>query len=552
MVQIQLNNEILQRMNSCHTNEKIILSINHAEITLNKYFAIAISRNIFSKFKLDNNIAKFGITVPIESIETYSVVKDILQYNKTEIECDQKILNDLFHIGTVLGINVLIDLYKTHVIDHMIIDKNNCLQLLDFYYNTQLDEKMTECCEFISSHFYEIEENQLKTITKGYASDILERIISSAKLLIKNEDSLADFIISIAQENEKFFSLIEYIHFEFCNEKVINKLLQISNENNYINIIKSLHDSLLRSKNQNRNYSRFKVPDEIITKIDELKKSGSEEANLNFLDELLSTGNQATLSFVLNDVLQRSRRGKSEMLSQACQDGILIMIKLLIKCGCDIEDKDHEGLTPLIHALINHHFDVANYLISVGANKETPLFVFACEGDLEIVKYLISIGADKEAKDNYGSTPLIIASRNGHLEVVQYLISVGADKEAKDNYGSTPLIEASNIGHLEVVKYLISVGADKEAKDNDGDTPLIIASDNGDLEVVQYLISVGANKEAKNNDGDTPLIEASKYGHLEVVQYLISAGADKEAKNNDGKTAFDKGNEDICNFLSSN
>ncbi|EAY06880.1 hypothetical protein TVAG_340590 [Trichomonas vaginalis G3] len=49
----------------------------------------------------------------------------------------------------------------------------------------------------------------------------------------------------------------------------------------------------------------------------------------------------------------------------------------------------------------------------------------------------------------------MFASFNGHLEVVQYLISVGADKNSKTRDGKTALSVAS----IKVIFYLMSIGA---------------------------------------------------------------------------------------------
>ncbi|EAY04656.1 ankyrin repeat protein, putative [Trichomonas vaginalis G3] len=507
-------------------NERVILTVNNVEIQINKYFAVAFSQMIYNTYVLDNNTLKIDIKTKVESQETYEVLKEILQYNKTEFECNDTISKDLFYIGNKLGIQELIDPYKTQV-----LDKNNCVQLLEIYFDICSDSKISECVDFISSHFYEIDQDDLKSISKKLGFDIIQSIFNNDKLLIKDEDSIANFIFSLINESEIFSPLVEYIHFEFCSEQVINKNLVISDENNYFNIIKSLHDSLLRSRNSKYDHTRYFIP--------------SDYQNIfKYLDDLSRKVDQTLFETVCEDILNKNDdEFRNNILLESCEKGNLALAKSLIEHGCDKEVKNKNNQTPLHLSSFNGHLEVVQYLISNGADKEakdnwgmTPLIKASEEGHLEVVQYLISNGADKEAKDNWGMTPLIKASEEGHLEVVQYLISNGADKEAKSNDGNTPLMCASIFGHLEVVKYLISVGADKEAKSKNGYTPLIIASANGHLEVVKYLISIGADKEAKSKNGDTPLIWASRNGRLEVVKYLISIGADKEAKSKNGDT----------------
>ncbi|EAX92104.1 hypothetical protein TVAG_226040 [Trichomonas vaginalis G3] len=268
MVLIQLNNQILQRINNYQALDKVILSINNVEITLTKSFAVAISQTFYSQYLLDNNIAKIDILTDIKSPETYNVLKDILQYNKTDIECDETILKDLFHIGITLEMHELTNLYKMHVIDKMKIDNNNCVDLLEFYYDISSQENIIECIKYISSHFYEIDSNKLKLISNKLGTDILQQIFSSNELVFKDEDSLANFVISLTKENEKLYSLIENIHFEFCNEQIIKSMKDIVDSNNYQCVVNSLSDSLLRSRNP-------KSSDRILIKANNYFESGN-------------------------------------------------------------------------------------------------------------------------------------------------------------------------------------------------------------------------------------------------------------------------------------
>ncbi|EAY06523.1 ankyrin repeat protein, putative [Trichomonas vaginalis G3] len=591
MVLFQLNNQILQRINDCKTCEKVTLTINNVEFIINKYFAVAISKMFYANYLLDNNNVSIDITTEIGTQDTYNILKDILQYRKREVECDESVCKDLFHIGVKLDINDLIEFYKNHFIDNATIDINNCFDLLEFYFDISSEEKTNECAEFISSHFFEIDENKFKTISNKLGFDIVQRIIKSDKLKIKDEDSLAKFVICLARESETFYQLIEHVRLEFCSKQIIDEIQNLSNENNYSIIINTFHDSLLRSRPPKHNYIRYNIQNEFLQNISELEKSNDFSNIYKFLDKISKDNNRIMTSIAFNELAETKDSYGFYIIHKAAEYGNLRLVERLVEHGFDIEIKNNNGDTPLIWASYYGHLEVVQYLISVGADKEaknnngdTALIWASRDGHLEVVQYLISVGADKEAKDNSENTPLIWASWNGHLEVVKYLISVGADKEAKNKDGWTPLIHASYYGHLEVVQYLISVGADKEAKNNNGDTaliwasrdghleivqylisvgadkeakdnsentPLIWASWNGHLEVVKYLISVGADKEAKNKDGWTPLIHASYYGHLEVVQYLISVGADKEAKNNNGDTALSYARDKVREYLKS-
>ena len=72
-------------------------------------------------------------------------------------------------------------------------------------------------------------------------------------------------------------------------------------------------------------------------------------------------------------------------------------------------------------------------IIACSSNSGEELIDAARYGDLETVKLLIENGADINAKDEDGYTVLMHASFNGYLEIVKYLIEKGANvNEDKD------------------------------------------------------------------------------------------------------------------------
>ena len=256
MVLIQINNPFLQRIGDFHSQERVTLNIDNVEIVLQKAFAVAYSQKIHRDYVLDRRISKITIHTGIQSKHTYDVLKYILQDRKPEIECNLVVLNDLFNVGIALEMNELISLYQMYVINEMCLDRNNCIKLLEFYYDINSEQKTLECTDFISSHFFEIDETQLKSISKKLGFNIFERIFCNNKLTINDEDSLASFIISLTKECEEFAQLIENIHLEFCSEQIINEIRDITNSINYMSVVNSLHDSLLRTRNINQKNSR--------------------------------------------------------------------------------------------------------------------------------------------------------------------------------------------------------------------------------------------------------------------------------------------------------
>ena len=156
MAVYHLNNEFLQRINRYQPCETVVLTINDVSITFNKAFAITFSQNFYSKYLLNNLNNTVNINVEMESQETYDVLEHILHYDVPEIECNQTVLKDLFHIGTLLGMSELMNLYINQNLAQEPIDSDNCIQMLDYYLTIQSPEKIHECIDVISSFFFKI------------------------------------------------------------------------------------------------------------------------------------------------------------------------------------------------------------------------------------------------------------------------------------------------------------------------------------------------------------------------------------------------------------
>ena len=104
---------------------------------------------------------------------------------------------------------------------------------------------------------------------------------------------------------------------------------------------------------------------------------------------------------------------------------------------------------------------------------ETPLMLAAIEGDLPLVKRLVL--KNKAQIDHIGWTPLLYACSKGRLEVAQFLVSNGADVNALSPNGSTPIMLAAQSGNELLVKYLLDQGADIRIRNSLGLSVIDIA-----------------------------------------------------------------------------
>ena len=214
-----------------------------------------------------------------------------------------------------------------------------------------------------------------------------------------------------------------------------------------------------------------------------------------------------------------------------------VVTALIEMQGCDINQRDGEGYTPLIWAARQGNQGTVMLLLTrddINPDKpdndgQTPLHWASVNGHEGVVRLLLArddVNPDKP--DNDGQTPLHRASDNGHEGVARLLLArddVNPDKP--DNDGGAPLSWASVNGHEEVMRLLLArddVNPDKP--ENNGRTPLLWASFNGHEGAVRLLLARDdVNPDKPDDDGRTPLQRASSEGHEGVVRLLLARGA---------------------------
>ena len=227
-------------------------------------------------------------------------------------------------------------------------------------------------------------------------------------------------------------------------------------------------------------------------------------------------------------------------LRKACKKGDIEAVKQYLAAGANVNAGGAFRATPLHLAAEYGHKEIAELLITNGADVnakkavegETPLHEAAAYGNKEIAELLIVNGANVNVKDKgtgslVGRTALNLAIMCDHTEIANLLRKHGGKtgSELRDwNAAKESIHIAAKAGHIEAVKKHLIDGVDVNAKDKLGSTPLHSAAYYGRKEVGELLIANGADVNAMGDYSITPLDRAFAFEHSEIADLLRKHG----------------------------
>ncbi|XP_050396842.2 putative ankyrin repeat protein RF_0381, partial [Patella vulgata] len=221
-------------------------------------------------------------------------------------------------------------------------------------------------------------------------------------------------------------------------------------------------------------------------------------------------------------------------------------VQLILTNHADLNAKDYEGKDALHYSCLYSHVASVKLLIKEGlqvndrdAKGQTPLFscIQSNVDRIEKMQFLISKGADINVKDNKGRSFLRESYQWGDIACVKLLIKEGLGVNDRDDKGYRPLYYCiqSNVDRIEKIQFLLSVGADTNVKGDEWRSLLHESCVWGDIACVKLLIKQGINVNGRDFYGKTPLFECiqSNVDRIEKMRFLISVGADINLKDHD-------------------
>jgi len=240
------------------------------------------------------------------------------------------------------------------------------------------------------------------------------------------------------------------------------------------------------------------------------------------------------------DIASRSPTGKTVVHYLAAYPKTLPLLEGVVSRGADINDRDMDGRTPLMTAVLRGHVRGARALLALGAD---PLlrddhggsvvyhFVAGIYGfrtgeshaeQLALLRELMALGVDPNAPGPYGKTAVTVAAEKGLSDVIEALRDGGGSISASDAGGLTPLQTAAVHGQRREAITLLASGA-----------PLDFFSAVAlgmERKVMDFLAGDRALASAMLAPLKTSALSlAIRHGHAAVVRLLLASGADPTA-----------------------
>ena len=190
-------------------------------------------------------------------------------------------------------------------------------------------------------------------------------------------------------------------------------------------------------------------------------------------------------------------------LNKALKERRYNQVKHLLGLQVNVNSRDHHLKTPLMEISSVRNADVC----------------------LSLAERFLVLGADLDSKDAQGCTALMHACQQGNTKLVELFLSWSGnfDMNAQDDDGRTALFYATRRGSVLIVERLIKAMRDLslsvDVADTNGFTPLLIASKLGHERCAELLISKGkASIHRRDNVLFKNATEWKEYGEHQLSE----------------------------------
>jgi len=249
----------------------------------------------------------------------------------------------------------------------------------------------------------------------------------------------------------------------------------------------------------------------------------------------------------------------------AARENCLACVPVLVEAGADVNATTPDGISAVVIALINGHFDVAGALLEAGTDPNLADYTGR-------TALYAAIDFNTMVKSNRPA-PKVLENRLTGLDVARIALERGADANAQQTRlapyrakldrgndgmlgaGTTAFLRAAKAGDVPAMKLLLEHGADPTlGVTRSGISPLMAAAGLGTseadttgrqktqaqaIEAIQLLLDRGIDVNAQASDGQTAVHGAAMQGYDDVIRFLAAQGAKLDTPDKDGFTPLD-------------
>lgn len=249
-------------------------------------------------------------------------------------------------------------------------------------------------------------------------------------------------------------------------------------QNGYLKLFSADILKLLHSLVLTEDLNRMNTLDELLEKLQELKKIERLSSPALALYNQLSQIKALHYTDALKKIKELSKDQSLASLFNNPDFNRIIIYTLFTKSNF--------SLTPQ---------QIADELNTLGAHewlRQLQFLEAVRVKDSKIVLELLSKGIDINARDMDGYTALLFAASQGSKDIVEMLLKAGADVNAQNIEGQTALMRAAHFGLKDIVKMLITHKANVNIKDKRGRTALTMLNSHKHKEIAELLVHSGA------------------------------------------------------------
>ena len=256
--------------------------------------------------------------------------------------------------------------------------------------------------------------------------------------------------------------------------------------------------------------------------------------------------------------------GGMTALLLAAREDCAACVPVLAAGGADLNATSAEGISAVVLALINGHYDTAMVLLEAGTDPN--LYDDTGRGALYAAADFNTMPVSNRPAPN------VLPNEHSALDVMALALEKGADVNAalteQSPYrskidrgndtvlgaGTTALLRAAKSADLPAIELLLAHGADATLTTRSGVNALMLAAGVGTAEqdttgrykteadivrTIDLMLARGLDINATERGGRTALHGAALQGYDEVVAALVERGADLLARDRNGFTPLD-------------